>query len=73
MDRGQRSWGTSLLRMKVRKPGLMHLNNLPGGGEFNEIIMACEVLIIVTIVDYCNSIVAGMGCIHIPHMYRHTG
>ena len=29
MDRGQRSWGTSLLMMQVRKPGLMHLYNLP--------------------------------------------
>ena len=33
MDKGQRSWGTSLLMMQVRKPRLMHLNNLPGGGE----------------------------------------
>ena len=50
MDRGQRSWGTLLLRMKVRRAQVcihMHLaqwwrNNLPVGGKVNEITMTHE-------------------------------
>ena len=50
MDRGQRSWGTSLHMMKVRRAQVcvhMHLtqwwwNNLPDGDEVNEFTMTLE-------------------------------